>query len=219
MATSTKSKTKQIDRDQLKEAYLKHLLLHGEAPKSVYAFANDLKSQEADFYKFFNSFTALEKSIWSDWFVETTAALEKDEAYVNYTVREKLLSLYYTWLEALKQNRSYVVMRFGMLPKHELHPDFLEDLRHVFKIQINDLLMEGKDTLEVAERPFASQYDKAFWFHFLYITRFWVEDTSSDFEKTDAAIEKSVNLAFDLVGKGALDSMIDFGKFLFQNRK
>jgi hypothetical protein len=83
---------------------------------------------------------------------------------------------------------------------------------------VNDLVTEGKDTTEVAERPFTNQYEKAFWLHFLFITRFWVNDDSSDFEKTDAAIEKSVNLAFDLVGKGPLDSMLDFAKFLFQNK-
>jgi hypothetical protein len=33
---------------------------------------------------------------------------------------------------------------------------------------------------------------------------------------TDAAIEKSVNLAFKLISDNALDSMIDFGKFIFQ---
>ena len=40
---------------------------------------------------------------------------------------------------------------------------------------------------------------------------------SKSFEKTDAAIEKSVNLIMELMGKSALDSMFDLGKFLFQN--
>jgi hypothetical protein len=52
---------------------------------------------------------------------------------------------------------------------------------------------------------------------------FWwfyvLKDDSKDFEKTDAAIEKSVQLSFELIGKGVLDVAIDFGKFLFQNRK
>ena len=47
---------------------------------------------------------------------------------------------------------------------------------------------------------------------------FWKEDNSPGFEKTDAAIEKSVNLAFDLIGKGAVDSAIDFAKFMYQNK-
>jgi ubiquinone biosynthesis protein COQ9 len=48
--------------------------------------------------------------------------------------------------------------------------------------------------------------------------KFWIDDTSNAFEKTDAAIEKSVNLAMDLMGKSPLDAALDFGKFLFQNK-
>jgi hypothetical protein len=51
-----------------------------------------------------------------------------------------------------------------------------------------------------------------------FILLFWKEDDSAGFEKTDAAVEKSVNLAFDLIGKGAVDSAIDFAKFLYQNK-
>jgi hypothetical protein len=43
--------------------------------------------------------------------------------------------------------------------------------------------------------------------------------TAKILKKTDAAIEKSANLMLELMGKSALDSFIDFGKFLFQNIK
>jgi hypothetical protein len=51
-----------------------------------------------------------------------------------------------------------------------------------------------------------------------FLLIFWKDDTSAGFEKTDAAIEKSVNLAFDLIGKGAVDSIFDFAKFLYQTK-
>ena len=37
-------------------------------------------------------------------------------------------------------------------------------------------------------------------------------------EKTDTMIEKSVNTVFDLLARSPLDSLIDLGKFLYQNR-
>jgi hypothetical protein len=52
----------------------------------------------------------------------------------------------------------------------------------------------------------------------LFVTDFWLKDKSPGFEKTDEAIERSLNLAFDLMGKSPLDSMLEFGKFLFQNK-
>ena len=51
-----------------------------------------------------------------------------------------------------------------------------------------------------------------------FLLLFWRDDDSAGFEKTDAFVEKSVNLAFDLIGKGALDSAIDFAKFLYQSK-
>lgn len=216
-STTTKRK-KIISADQFKKAFIEHILMTGHQPPSVYAFANGLKSTESDFYEHFNSFNALERTIWLDWFSETVQIIESDEAYVNYSVREKLLAFYFTWLEALKGNRSFVLKRISETSKRELSPGFLSLLKDSFEEYIRELIVEGKDTSEIAERPFSNQYGKAFWLHFLFITRFWAEDDSKDFEKTDAAIEKSVNLAFDLVAKGPLDSMVDFAKFMFQNR-
>jgi hypothetical protein len=78
---------------------------------------------------------------------------------------------------------------------------------------------EGMSTKEIEERKFISnKYGDAAWLNLLFVTDFWLKDKSSGFEKTDEAIERSVNLAFDLIGKSPLDSIIEFGKFLFQNR-
>ena len=63
-----------------------------------------------------------------------------------------------------------------------------------------------------------SKYAEGLWVNFLFVYSFWLKDESNAFEKTDEAIERSINLAIDLMGKSALDSALDFGKFLFQNR-
>ena len=219
MEKSTEKTTRKvITPDQLRAAYIDYMLVNGDKPPSIYAYAKHLKTTEAVFYEHFNSFKALERSIWEEWYLKTVKWVEKDPAYAEYTVREKLLAFYFTWLETLKSNRSFVLKHFESLDKTELNPYFLQGVKDHFKSYINDLLIEGKDTSEVADRPFSNQYEKAFWFHFIFILRFWINDDSEGFEKTDAAVEKSVHLAFDLVSKGPLDSMIDFGKFLFQNR-
>ena len=62
------------------------------------------------------------------------------------------------------------------------------------------------------------KYADGLWVNFVFIINFWLKDNSKGFEKTDEAIERSVNLAFDLMGKSALDAALDFGKFLFQNK-
>jgi hypothetical protein len=81
------------------------------------------------------------------------------------------------------------------------------------------ILIQGIESKELTERKYLDdKYVDGLWVNFLFVLKFWLNDTSSGFEKTDAAIEKSVNLGMDLMGKGPLDAALDFGKFLFQNR-
>lgn len=217
--TNTKTTKKTVTKEALQKAYITHLLTHGEQPKSIFDFALKQKTTEGEFYKYFNSFKSLERSIWADWFEQTVKALEKDEAYKTYSVREKILAFYFTWFQMLMENRSYVIYRFEKMSKKDLNPYFLFKLKEHLGDFLNNLIAEGKDSHEIAERPFSNQYEKAFWLHFIFLNKFWSDDESENFEKTDAAVEKSVNLALDLIGKGAIDSILDFGKFLFQNRK
>jgi hypothetical protein len=56
------------------------------------------------------------------------------------------------------------------------------------------------------------------WLQFLYVSRVWANDDSKDYQITDAAIEKSVNLLFELMRKGPLDMAIEFAKFMYQNK-
>ena len=50
----------------------------------------------------------------------------------------------------------------------------------------------------------------------VFLLKFWMEDDSAGFEKTYLAIEKSVNTIFDVFDNTPLESIIDFGKFLFK---
>jgi hypothetical protein len=48
--------------------------------------------------------------------------------------------------------------------------------------------------------------------------KFWLDDSSPAFEKTDIYIEKSVKATFELMNIAPIDSLIDFGKFLFKEK-
>ena len=61
-------------------------------------------------------------------------------------------------------------------------------------------------------------FSEATWVQLLFLMKFWKEDTSPGFEKTDMAIEKSVNTVFDVFDNTPLESIIDLGKFLWQNK-
>ena len=217
--TSVQKESKAVSKETLQVQYMEYLLLNEKNPTSIFAFCRSLKLNESDFYEHYNSFKALEGDIWKSWFDETMEVLNNDKAYPPYSIREKLLAFYYTWIEIITKHRSFVLLKFGEMREANINPDFLLPFKEAFRVYVQELMTEGKDTTEVADRPFSNQYDKGFWIQFMFITRFWAKDDSKGFEKTDAIIEKMVNFSFDLVSKGPLDSFLDLAKFLYQNKK
>jgi hypothetical protein len=206
--------------EKIKHAYIEYFLENGTQPASVFAFTKKLKMNESEFYDYFNSFELLESAIWLGFFEETKKKIEAESVYETYSVREKLLAFYYTWIEVLKQHRSYASQTWRLIDKRKLKvPVFMTDLKTAFKDYARDLVLEGKESREVQARKFLDErYPDAFWLQFLMIIDFWVKDKTKGFEQTDAMIEKSVNTSFDLLGSTALDSVLDFAKFIYQNR-
>lgn len=217
--SKAKKTTKKSPEDKIKEAYIEYVLEHGKAPASIFKFIRELKLKEEDFYDNFNSFENIEKEIWLGLFNNAMEAIRADDVYDEYSVREKMLAFLFTYVEQLKANRGFILQTVPKKMRPEVTPYYLTGVKSAFKDWATELLMEGEETEEVLQRPvIGKKYDEALWLQFLFIVGFWIKDDSKGFEKTDAAIEKSVNLAFDLMGRGPLDAMLDFGKFLFQNR-
>jgi AcrR family transcriptional regulator len=218
--SKAKPKAQAITSEKIVADYRDYILTEGKQPASVYKFCKDHGFKEDEFYQYFGSFEALEKSIWKGYIDQTRNRMENDQDYLGFTSREKILTFYFSLAELLKSDRSFAVHQLKSWKNPSTVPVFLKGFKESFKDWINSVLNEGKTTGEVAKRPYLDErYDRLFWMHFMFILQFWVHDESPGFEKTDAAIEKSVNLAFDLIGKGVLDSALDFGKFLYQNSK
>jgi hypothetical protein len=222
METTKKSSKKSAiiaPQDRIRVVYIDYLLNHGTRPVSVYKFCVDLGIKEEEFYDHFGSFTGLERHIWKNFIDKTILRLKADESFATFSAREKVLAFYYTFFEELKLNRSFVLLQLDNHKSLELIPDFLKDFKAAYEGFIDEILTAGKTNGEVANRPYLDKrYPQVFWFHMGFLMLFWKEDNSAGFEKTDAAIEKSVNLAFDLISKGAVDSAIDFAKFLYQTK-
>ena len=210
--------------EKIRKAYIEFMLENGKQPESVYAFAKKLKIKEEEFYEEYNSFVQLENGIWKGFFEEAKTITVSEEIYNSYSVREKILAFYFTWIEVLKRNRSFVLKAVEGLEKPIFRKKNMQfsDFKNAHYDFINDLLLEARETQEVENRQIPQlmkSYPDLFWAKTLFILDFWVNDVSKGFEKTDTAIEKIVNTAFDWLGKSPLDSLFDLGKFLFQNRK
>lgn len=199
------------------ENYIDYVLTHGEQPKSVYTYSKSLGISEAEFYQMFASFDAVERAIWSAAIVETIDTIRQQEVWTSYTAREKMLSFFYSYVEVLKRQRSFV--SYSLKDSGKLStPAVLTDVKTVFGNFAEDLINEGLSSGELAERKFLSKrYKDALWLQFAFILNFWIKDDSKDFEKTDEAIEKGINVTFDLFQQSPLDNLIEYGKFISRN--
>ncbi len=211
-----------MDKTQFRLAYLDYVRLHNQPPASVYLFTNRLGLAEAEFYKAYANFAAIDRDIWAEYGREARATAAAEPVWATYGAREKLLAFYYTLLELLKQNRSYALLSLrrslGRRPGYS--PPVLDDFQRDFEEFVLDLLDEGRRTGEVASRAFIMEaYPRFFYQQALFVLGYFAKDESVNFERTDAAVEKAVTLSFDLVGRNTLDSAVDFVRFLVQKRR
>jgi hypothetical protein len=204
--------------ESIQNAYIDFVLTEGMQPKSVYIFAKQNEMTEAEFYQFFGSFEAVEQNIWADFAQKTLTEIRAQEVWAGYTAREKALSFFYAFFELLKGSRSFVVYSINKQPRGFTTPKVFEQLKAIYENFADEILKEGIETSELNDRKFFSKrYKDALWIQFVFVLNFWVNDNSAGFEKTDEAIEKGVNVTFDLFQRSPIDNLFEYGKFLVQN--
>lgn len=213
------AKKKSVKESDIISFYMDYVLSHGQQPSSVYAFAKHNNFEEQKFYEFFGSFEALEQSVFKVFFDNAHEVLEKSEDYLSFDPRNKLLSFYYTYFEILTANRSYVIYALEDKKNQLKSLKTLAKLKQRFANYIEHLNIQTIDLKqEQLERIQRRSLKETAWLQFLITLKFWIDDTSPSFEKTDLFIEKSVRASFDLIDTTPIKSLIDLGKFLYKEK-
>jgi len=216
MATKPKAE-KKLSKIDIITYYMDHVLEHEHIPKSVYKFAKDNKFEEKDFYKYFGNFQALREDIWESFFDNAYSLMNQNEEVANYGSREKMLTFFFTFFEILTANRSYVLYVLEENEDQLKNLKQLKGLRRNIKSFAKELIEDDNDEKSYSFlKRNESIYSEAAWIQFLFLLKFWKDDKSADFEKTDVAIEKSVNTIFDVFDNTPLEKVFDFGKFLYK---
>lgn len=221
MATAKRVKVKKdlVDDNQIISLYMNDVLEHNEALKNVYTFCKKHSIEESDFYSFFGSLEAVKQAIWIKFFENAVANIEKEPAFESYSDKNKLLTLYFTLFEILTLNRSYVLFSLNENNQGIKNLKNLKGFRTHFKEFISSIIESNSsmvnDKVTKVTRPVFSE---GAWIQFLFLLKFWMDDTSKSFEKTDILIEKSVNTVVDLLDTKPLESLFDLGKFLWKEK-
>ena len=212
-----KTTAKKPSKENIITAYMNYVLLNEAVHKSVFKFCKENKIEEDEFYKLFGSVAGIQKAIWNLFLENTMKLLSKNKEYHEFSSRDKMLTLFFTFFEMLKLNRSYVLFVLNVDKNSLKNLEQLKGVRTGIKDFAKELIEEDnseKSSKITKHNP--RLFSEGAWVQFLVLLKFWMDDTSADFEKTDIAIEKSVNTIFDVFDNTPLDSIIDFGKFLFK---
>jgi len=204
--------------EEIQNAYIDYVLTKGMKPASVYVFAKENNISEEDFYNLYSSFEGIEDSVWTGLCKRAMTEVQNQEIWEQYSSREKTLAFFYALIELLKSKRSFVLYSLKQSGQTIGTPSILKGVKILFEGFASGLIEQGVESGELANRRFlTSKYKDALWIQFGVILNFWVKDNSPGFEKTDEAIEKGINVTFDLFGKSPLDSLFDYGKFMMNN--
>jgi hypothetical protein len=134
-------------------------------------------------------------------------------------MKSKMLSFYFTLFEMMSANRSYVIMTLKENQNQLKNLIQLSGFKVEFRNYVSEIIT---DEVKTQYDKFKTIQEKAIkesaWIQFLMILKFWVEDESPAFEKTDIFIEKSVKASFELMNITPIESLIDLGKFLYKEK-
>ncbi len=214
-----KSETKKNTDDQIIGMYMDYVLEHETVPKSVYKFCKINNLKEEEFYKLFGSIEALQAAIWDKFYSNTIQVVMNDEAYESFSNKDKMLTFFFTMFELLTMNRSYVLFALKEHKNVLKNLSQLKGLRTNIKSFATELVQDANaDKNYKITKKSPQLYAEGAWLQFLFLLKFWMDDTSTGFEKTDLAIEKSVKTIFDVFENTPLESIIDFGKFLYKEK-
>jgi len=202
---------------QILQGYTDYVLTQKEKPTSVYVLCKHLEIDEVAFYTHFASIDAVEKALWLTFFTDTYIRITEDEVYAGYAVREKLLSFYYTWIEVLKPQRSYIVHTLENTDLLDFRPSYLQDMEKTFLDYAKQLMEEARETDEFPERMFVQNvYPQLLLMQARSVLKYWTKDHSANFEKSDVFIEKNINFVCDALSRSFLDSAFEYLKFVFE---
>ena len=203
---------------ELIEKLVEYTLEMDKYPSTVFKFCKWCEIEESDFYKYFSSIQSVKEGFCKEIVSETIVLLQKEESFEGSSSHHQMLSFYFTLFEHFTLNRSYILMVCDLSPLE--HFELLKALRK----QIVPVFNRYSDDFATVLNKFSTDVGQKFttealWFQFVGIFKFWMKDTSVDFESTDAFIEKSLKLTSDLTKKLPFDSLLDYGKFVFNDMK
>lgn len=204
-------------KNQIVSEYVKYCLKKGHAPVNVFQLCEELSVTETEFYSHFGSLEKVEEAVLVTRWQSVADKFADDEQFTGFGLTEKMLTLHFAFIESLREIRSYLLWKYQDWKNPMDQVKGLMALRHAFQQTVTPMLDMASNQGEIPDRKVVSKLNvEALGMNLAFVMHFWLKDDSTDFERTDACIEKSLQLTMDFVGRNAVDKLFDLGKFLIQ---
>lgn len=213
------TKKQNISKLDILTLYMDLVSENQEQPNDVADFCKQVNLDEANFLKHFKSLKKVEKTIFNELFKNSLEVLNESEEFLSFDGKNKLLSLYFTFFENLNLNRAYVEVDLKGWKNQLKSYKTLSNLKKSF-LQFVDSLALSESILPIDgfEKLQSNFINQSAWIQLLITIKFWLEDTSESFEKTDIFIEKSINTSFELIENKFFKNAFDLGKFVYKEK-
>ena len=203
-----------MEKSTVFKHYTEFVWLNNRAPQSIAEFCTYASIDPIEFKVAFQQLKTIPQQLLSSVFEEVWQKVEKAAEENEYSSREKCLALFFTLVEGFSPYRNYLKTAYSVKELGALIEDWRPFNRlFVSKTQYfqqNDRInwlrdkLPGKLTDEI----------NSLLMGWNYVFRVWLADESEEQAVTDAAIEKTVHLYFDLSENQQFEKVLDFGKFM-----
>ena len=212
-----------ITKDDIIADYMAFVTSSDIGQPDISEYLDQSKIDEQTFDAFFESIEDLEMTIWEVLMRQSIETVQADPIFNEFSAKEKILSLYYTFFENASLNQEYLKKNIRMTKNIRSRLKLFDKLKPTYQAFVRNVLAQSSRyqpllNISVFEKFTQSSRDNGSWGLFLFLLDFWQKDESNEFEKTDAAIEKAVTLATSLIDRSPFDHALDFGKFLWKER-
>lgn len=201
-------------RQRIEAAYMHELKAEGRPPVSIFKLCQSLAISERDFFSEYSSLEAVENHWWQGMLEQVIVAVESGAEWEGFTARQRVLAFLFAFTTAALEHRSLLLLRLGHISPVKTVPQWAA-LEARFEVFAKGVLLHGRQQGEIVSRgPISAVYPRALRLLLRSVVAFHLKDESTKFERTDAFIEKSVAVLFDLMGRQVLDSGFDLLRFL-----
>lgn len=211
------SKVKQQTRVRLLESAVDVITEKGFKSASMREIAKRADVGDATIYNYFPSKEKLLYGYCEYVQEQVKAELKSIEDFHEFTLQEQLHQLVESELKAWLPAREYLQQVFELTFSAPVAgQQHLTKTRELFTAMVVDMLDAAIDAGEIPDQPYKDLLPRLMWDYMSAVLSYWLKDDSDSFANTTQLVDKSIEIAYQMLRGGLIGKMIDMLSFLFR---